>query len=52
MIQLPEFNSKSDLFAHLRANKSVYLLAKKAEFKHADALYAHHLQGLHPKVKQ
>lgn len=38
MIQLPEFNSKSDLFAHLRANKSVYLLAKKAEFKHADAV--------------
>ena len=38
MIQLPEFNSKSELFAHLRANKSVYLLAKKAEFKHADAV--------------
>lgn len=38
MIQLPEFKSKSDLFAHLRANKGVYTLAKKAEFKHADAV--------------
>ncbi len=38
MIQLPEFTNKADLFAHLRANKSVYTLAKKAEFKHADAV--------------
>ena len=38
MIQLPEFTNKADLFSHLRANKSVYTLAKKAELKHADVV--------------
>jgi len=38
MIILPEFQSKSELFSHLRLNKTIYTQAKKAELKHADAV--------------
>lgn len=38
MIKPPDFQTKADLFAHLRNNKALYIAAKKAEPKHADAV--------------
>ena len=38
MIQIPNFRTKEELFAHLKANKSLYISAKKSATKYADAV--------------
>ena len=43
MIQIPEFKTKSELFAHLRANKQLYMSAKKSMLKQADPVSFQHL---------
>lgn len=40
-MKIPEFESKELLFAHLRANKNIYLTAKKSMLKCADAVECH-----------
>lgn len=36
MTNIPEFNTKELLFKHLRDNKSMLIISKKSELKHAD----------------
>lgn len=38
MIDLSRFENKEDLFAHLKANKSMYIAQKKSAIKHADPI--------------
>jgi len=40
-MNVPQFETKELLFAHLRANKNIYLTAKKAMLKCADAVECH-----------
>lgn len=40
MINIPEFNDKSELFTYLRTNKDLHIQAKKSAFKCADAIDA------------
>jgi hypothetical protein len=41
MIQIPDFKTKAELFAHLKANKELYISAKKSQTKNADAVDFH-----------
>ena len=50
---IPEFKTKSDLFAWLRANKYLVISAKKSQVKHADAVsFSHFTLGDSGKVEK